>query len=453
MGSLASIVNVQISRQTSVPTRAGFGTGSFLANDTGLANATKAYTSLADMTGDSELTASVALDAGAAYFGQQLAAPKFTILRQGTVDQEQTSTLVFDNDLITDNVITVTIDGIEIAASPFTFLTSNSVTLAAIATGLQGEALIFNSGSNGTDTLTEDFVGFESHTINAVVAAGASQAGVTSTVTVAATAVQTITEALTAAASQNNDWYGLAIYSRVLADIEEASDWVQGIGSTNPKLFFSQSADANLLNGASSADIASILTAKSAFRTAVMYHSDDTEYADCAWMGGQLPNDPGSITWAYKSLSLVTVDTFAAGEKSAAHAKNCNTYDVVASVNITEEGKTCDGGSGEFIDTIRGVDWIQVNAQADLYTILVQSPKVPYTTTGLAMFKLTLISTLRRAVLMGILTTDEDPVVTVPLIGDIPVVDKATRTLNNLNFTAILAGAIQKVNVQGVVSL
>jgi hypothetical protein len=239
----------------------------------------------------------------------------------------------------------------------------------------------------------------------------------------------------------------------LVAVIEEASDWVQGEGTNNPKIYFAQSPQSDILNPALTTDICSVLTAKSAFRTAVMYHSDDTEYADVAWMGGQLPNDPGSITWAYKQLSLVTVDTFAAGDKSAAHAKNCNTYDVVASVNITEEGKTCDGGSGEFIDTIRGVDWIQVNAQADLFTVLVQNPKVPYTTTGIALFKITLGGTLRTAQLMGILTSDEDPVITVPLIGDIPAVDKATRTLNNLDFTAILAGAIQKVNVQGVVSL
>jgi len=59
--SIQNIVNVQISRQTSVPTRAGFGTGAFLASDTTLTNYTKAYASYADMTGDTELTGSVPL--------------------------------------------------------------------------------------------------------------------------------------------------------------------------------------------------------------------------------------------------------------------------------------------------------------------------------------------------------------------------------------------------------
>lgn len=447
MGSLASIVNVQISRQTSVPTRAGFGTGAFLS-DVGFESSTKSYTSLAEMTGDSEISANAAaLAAGAAYFGQQLSAPKFTLLKlESGVDQ--VSVLTVSTELITGNSTVVTLNGTPL--TPEVFATSHAATMAAIAVVIAADAAIDTAVAVGNAITITAAVADTVFSVSAETTLGATQPTWVSQITSNSGG---IFGSLTKASSFDNDWYGLAISSRTLADIEEASDWVQGQGTANPKLFFAQDSDSNLLDEASSADIASILTAKSAFRTAVMYHADDTEYADVAWMGGQLPNDPGSITWAYKQLSLVTVDTFAAGEKSAAHAKNCNTYDVVASVNITEEGKTCDGGSGEFIDTIRGVDWIQVNAQADLYTILVQSPKVPYTTTGLAMFKITLSATLRRAQLMGILTLDEDPVVTVPLIGDIPVVDKATRTLNNLNFTAILAGAIQKVNVQGVVSL
>ena len=448
MGSLASIVNVQISRQTSVPTRAGFGTGAFLADDTTLTNLTKTYTSLADMTGDSELTASEALVAGAAYFGQQLAAPKFTVLREvSTV--AQVSTLTFSGDLLAAHATVVTLDGGDLSSVPFD--TDNADTLAAIAVVIAAETQITSAVVNGAEDgiIVTAAVVDTAFSISAVVT-GDPEVTVLSLISVYAGG---ISGSLSNASSENNDWYGLAIHSRLVADIEEASDWVQGQGTSNPKLFFAQNASADILNPALSTDICSVLTAKSAFRTAVMYHADDAEYADVAWMGGQLPNDPGSITWAYKSLSLVTVDTFAAGEKAAAHAKNCNTYDTVASVNITEEGKVCDGGSGEFIDTIRGVDWIQVNAQADLYTILVQNPKVPYTTVGISLFKITLTATLSRAQLMGILTSDSDPVITAPLIGDVPAIDKSTRTLNDLDFTGILAGAIQKINVKGTVTL
>ena len=447
MGSLSSIVNVQISRQTSVPTRAGFGTGAFLADDTTLTNLTKAYASLAEMTADTELTASEALDAGAAYFGQQLSPPKFTVIKEVSA-VSQVSVLTVSTELITGNSTIVTLDGTPLTAE--VFATSHAATMTAIAALIQLESEVTTAIAAGNTITITAAVADTAFSISAVTTLGATQPTWISQIT---TQAGGIAGSLTNASSENNDWYGLAIHSRIVADIEEASDWVQGQGTANPKLFFGQSAQTAILDQASSADICSVLTAKSAFRTAILYHSDGTEYADCAWMGGQLPTDPGSITWAYKSLSLVTVDTFAAGEKPAAHGKNCNTYDSVSSVNITEEGKTCDGGSGEFIDVIRGADWIQVNAQADLFTVLVTNPKIPYTSNGIALLSLTLSNTLRKAQDQGILSSDATPIVTSPDIADVPVEDKATRTLNNLDFSGVLAGAIQKINVQGTVSL
>jgi hypothetical protein len=170
-------------------------------------------------------------------------------------------------------------------------------------------------------------------------------------------------------------------------------------------------------------------------------------------LGSQLPTLPGSITWAYKSVSLVTVDNLTDGQKNAAHAKNANTYDLVASVNITEEGKVCDGGNGEWIDVIRGVDWIQVNMTADIYSLLVNLPKIPYSTAGIAQIEAAMIQVLSVAQTQGILSLDQTPIVSVPAIADVPAVDKATRTLNGATFSAVLAGAIQKINVNGVVTL
>lgn len=275
----------------------------------------------------------------------------------------------------------------------------------------------------------------------------------TYTVSTPAAATQTFTEALAAAIDHNNDWYGLATWTRSKGEIETISDYIQGLGASNPKIYFAQNLDPNMLDPGDSTDIASLLTAKSNFRTSVWYHADNAEFLEMALMGGQLPTLPGSITWAYKSLSTITVDTLTDGQKSAVHGKNANTYDTVASVAITEEGKTSDTASGEWIDVIRGVDWIQVNMSADLYTLLINSPKVPYSTAGISSVKGVIINVLATAQTQGILTLDETPIVTVPDIADVSAGDKGTRTLNNVTFTGILAGAIQKINVQGTVTL
>ncbi len=450
MGSLSSIVSVQVSRLTKVPTRAGFGTGAFLADDTTLSSLTRIYTSYEAMAEDPELTGSAALDAGAAYFGQQLSAPKFTVIKQES-GIAQVAKLTFSGALVSPASTVVKIDGNDLAAVPFN--TDNATTLADIAAAIQADALVATAVVSGSNAIIVTAANpDESFAISALVS-GLAEGSEITVLTQYTTQAGGITGSLNNAISVNNDWYGLAISSRDTLDIIETAAWVQAQGSNNPKLFFAQSSNANILDAADETDVASNLTAASMFRTAIMYHAIDTEYADCAWMGGQLPTDVGSITWAYKGLSLVTVDSFKAGEKEAAHAKNCNTYDLVANTLITEEGKTCDGGSGEFIDTIRGVDWIQVNAQADLYSLLVLNPKIPYTSQGISAFTIQLQNTLKVAQNMGILSLDKTPSVTAPTVEEVSAADKAGRVLNNLEFTAVLAGAIQKVNVRGNVTL
>lgn len=448
--SIQNIVNVQISRQTSVPSRAGFGTGAFLANDTTLSNPAKSYASTAEMTADAELTGSVALLAGAAYFGQQISPPKLTIIRQSTADVAQISTLVFSADLVADNSTLATIDGVDETA--VVFITDMATTLTAIAVEIAGNAAVATAVSDGTDTITVTFTDFVAHVITAAVTLGASQATVTSANTTNAQAVQTLTQALDAGVAYNNDWYGLGIYSRLSADIDTVSTHIQGYGSANPKIYFAQNKNPLILDSGDATDIASVLQAKANFRTSVWYHSDDAEYLEMGLIGGQLPTDPGSITWAYKTVSGVTVDTLTDGQKSAAHAKACNTYTTEASVNITEEGKVSDSPF-EWIDVIRGVDWIQVNMTADLFSLLVNLPKLPYDSRGLGSIKGTIQNTLSVAQTMGILSTDTQPVVFVPDLANISAADKGNRVLNGVTFTGILAGAIQKINVLGTVTL
>jgi hypothetical protein len=262
----------------------------------------------------------------------------------------------------------------------------------------------------------------------------------------------TISESLTEAIDENNDWYALCIYSRLDADITEVSDYVQALGTGNPKLFFAQSDASGILDAADSTDIASITQAKANFRTSIWYHADDAEYLDMGVIGGQLPTDPGSITWAYKTVSGVTVDSLLDSQKNAAFGKAANTYDTVASVNITEEGKVSDSPF-EWIDVIRGLDWLQVNMAADLYELLLQNPKIAYDSAGLSLVRAAMLNRLTIAQDQGILSLDTPPTATVPDILDVSNADKQNRVLNDAVFTGVLAGAIQKINVQGTVTL
>jgi hypothetical protein len=448
MGSLSNIVNVQITRQTSVPTRVGFGTGAFLSNDAGFQNRTKIYGSLSEVQDDS-LAGADTLAAATVYFGQQLAPTKLTAIKMAK-DVAQGDKVVFDAAFVTDNVITTTIDnGTPIVTN---FDTDNDTTLANLAAAIQGDAAVSTATDTPTDTIDIVYADFAAHTIVIDVTGGASQPTATITTEVYPDAVDTIAGTLADAVAENNDWYALGIWSRLDADILSTAAWVQGQGTNNPKLYFAQSDEALILDGANTSDIASQLQALAYFRTSIWYHALDAEYLDMGVMGGQLPTDAGSITWAYKQVSGVTVDDLTDAKKNAAHGKAANTYDTVASVNITEEGKVSDSPF-EWIDVIRGVDWIQANMSADLYELLIQSPKIPYDNSGIARVESIVINRLRLAQDQGILSTDSDPVVTAPDISQVSASDKANRILNDVEFSAVLAGAIQKINVQGTVTL
>lgn len=446
--SIQNIVNVQISRQTSTPSRAGFGTGAFITQSSVFNGRTKIYASAAEVNSD-DLAGADLKAAAAAYFGQSLAPTKLTAIKRKSAKQ-QFSTLTFDADFVASNSIVATIDGVDLL--PVVFTTDQNTTLLALRDEIETSLSVTAATVTASRQLTIEFNDNVLHTVTAVVTGGASQPVATSAVTIYPDTDGTLTETLTDAVDSDNDWYALACYSRDVADVEEVSDWVQGQGSNNPKIYFAQASQADILDGALSTDIASVLQAKANFRTSVWYHATDSEYLDAGVIGGQLPTAAGSITWAYKTVSGVAVDTLTDGQKSAAHDKACNTYTTEASVNITEEGKVSDSPF-EWIDVIRGVDWIQVNMTADLYELLVKLPKIPYDSKGLGLVKGTIQNRLLLAVNQGILTGDTAPTVSVPDLSTIPAADRANRVLNNVTFTGVLAGAIQKINVLGTVTL
>lgn len=181
--------------------------------------------------------------------------------------------------------------------------------------------------------------------------------------------------------------------------------------------------------------------------------------SDAAWEGRVLPLDPGSETWAFKTLAGVTVDTLTDSEQNFLDGKNGNYYIQVAGINITKNGKMA---GGEFIDVVRFRDWLQARIEEDVFAILANSDKVPYTDGGIAIIESALRKVLREGQQVGGIIPDfvnssnvlvPGFTVTVPSAADISDSDKATRTLRDVEFTAQLAGAIHAVEIFGTITL
>lgn len=429
--SLEQIITVNITRQTTAASRAGFGTMLILGAHAVFSERTRTYTSAADMLTDGFESTDPEYLAAAAAFSQN---PKPTQVKIG---RRQVDVVGISVDTVIDSTdYTVTIDG-----TPFVFASGVGATAISIAAGLV--ALI---DADASYTATDDLDG--TFTVSHATAGTGFAVAVDANMSIEKplATVDTVAVDLAAVKNIDDDWYALVLTSHVQADVEAAAAWIE----TERKIFGTSSSDADILDSASTADIAYVLNAAAYDRTFVLYSASEANYPEAAWLGKQLPTDPGSTTWAYKTLSGVTYDALTTTQSTNARNKKCNTYESIGGVSITREGQMV---SGEYIDIMRGVDWLQTRMTERIYTRLVNLPKVPFTDPGVAIIETDIRAQLDDGVSAGFLATSPAYTVSVPLVANVSTTDKANRLLPDITFEATLAGAIHKTTINGVVSL
>lgn len=258
----------------------------------------------------------------------------------------------------------------------------------------------------------------------------------------------TIDAALNAIANENNDWYGIVVDQSLVSSFADVASWVE----TAKKFAIFWITDVNTYDPSKSTDLASVLKLANRNRSAVVWHATPAggaDYPDAAWMGEGFPYEPGTSTWAYKTLNGVTPDTLLASQETALKNKNCNYYMTVGGVSITQEGKVA---SGEYIDIIIGTDWIEARLREAVYSALVNNRKIPYDDTGIAMIEGLVKGVLNEAASKGILQADSIAV-TVPKYADIPQADKLARKFPDVKFSALYQGAIHSVTINGTISV
>lgn len=246
--------------------------------------------------------------------------------------------------------------------------------------------------------------------------------------------------ALTAIEAIDDDWYGLILESKDQADIEEvAQNWVE----SRIKQFFALTADADVKNDVAS-NVLENLNAANIERTSVWFSEDVDNYLSAAIAGLQLPKDPGSTNWAYQTLSGPDFDDLTPTEQSNITDAKGNIYIRVAGLNITQFGTVA---GGEFIDVIRGSDFLQARIQELVYAQLVQSEKIPFTNQGISLVE----NRLREALDLGVQNQiiNEDYTITVPDVSAVSDLDKGNRFLPDVEFQATLTGAINKTQIRG----
>ena len=264
------------------------------------------------------------------------------------------------------------------------------------------------------------------------------------------TAVNPVADDLTAINNANSTWYALIATTRDVATVKSIAAWVEA----RIKLFGTASDNLDIINvpaGTDTTSIAAFFNQLGYVRTFVMYHQDAAlDFPEAAWFGRVLPLEPGSETWKFKTLNGISYSNLTTTQSNNALNKKANTYEFVGGVGITSNGTVA---QGEYIDTVRGIDWLTSRIQEFVFSVLVQNPKVPYTDAGITVIQSEVMRALSLGVSNDFLSNDPAPIVTVPKAADVPPADKANRILKNVKFVATLAGAIHAVVIRGTVSV
>jgi len=449
MSQIEDFVVLNITKETAKVTQAGFGTTLFLGPYTCIPDTVKTYTDPADMLTDGFLTTDALYIAALKHMSQELSPEQFKIARKGVDTNEQQK--ITANANATAGTWTITWNGLTTGAIAYDAATSAIETAIEALTGITS-VTVTGTMDAGASGITIEWDGADASTgfteIESVDVS--SLTGVTS-VTIETLqngqATQTWAEAYAATTAEDNDFYFLV---PMLNGVGDSAD-IQALAAlveADLKLMGVSTDEAAIITSATD-DTASDLQDAAYDRTFLLYSEDEDNYPIAGLIGGQAPKDPGSITWKFKTITGITPDTLTASEKGYAIAKNCNVYETVAGLNmITSEGVVA---SGEYIDIMRGTDWLQVNMSTDIFRLLYNSDKVPFTTPGIAQVGAIVAYWLNRGVDVGLLQ-EGSIVITLPKLANIPAGEKSIRYLNGITFSATYAGAIHKVGITGKIS-
>jgi len=175
-------------------------------------------------------------------------------------------------------------------------------------------------------------------------------------------------------------------------------------------------------------------------------------FGDAGWCGQTLPEDPGTLTWKFQTISgLLATPTslMNTSERGLAEGKNANIYIENAGVSHTREGIMA---SGRFIDVQRGVDWLDARLEEAVFAQLVNLQKIPYTNAGLTIIESAMRAVLNDALQATVINPISDTeafTITIPKVTDIPVADRQNRLFPDIEFAALVGNAVHGVQIQG----
>lgn len=444
MANLDRIVNVQIALNTTGISAAGFSTMIIVGEHVHSLARVLTYTDADDMIADGFSATDPLYLAAVDGFSQTPRPAVIKIGRRLASSTAVTVKSVLPTGTYTVKVKTKDSNG-EVKTDTYSY-TNASGTETAIMNGLK-TAILDDSTAAITAVVANDTLTISSAT-------GDDYAlEVTSNLSMdTPTTTESIPDTMAAITAADNDFYGIALTSRNPEDVLAMANWTEA----HTKIFGTSTAAAGAKDQDITSDILSVLQKNNFYRTFAFYHEDAaTDFPECAIMARCFAIEPGGETWANKKLAGVTYDALTETEFNAIKAKNGNTFERFRNVSITQRGTVA---AGEWIDVIRFRDWLQEEITLNVFNALVNNDKISYTDAGIAVIENQVRAALKLGQRRGGIAPDEYDedgntnlgyTVEVPLAANISPNQKASRILQDVKFTARLAGAIHVVKING----
>lgn len=444
MGPLDSLVPVTITASGATPQIANFGTPAILCYHALNTDYIRTYTSLQGMVDDGFATTDPAYYMATAIFSQTPSPSSLKLIRgSSAVTQSCTFTVTDNTDGNQVGYQCVGTDGVVVDM----YVTVSSQTTTQVATAIA--ALTDPTGVTTTSSL-------------AVVTSATNSAGkivyyqnVKGGTFIDNTPTATYATDLNNALGVDTDWYTITGEHQDRTNILAMAVWAEA----NKRLHCYNTCDSNAKTA--SAGIGNTLKAAAYAYSTGMWGGTSIQYSCLALAAQRLTATPGTDTWAYKTLAGVTADSLTATEIAAlgietANGNRLGYYIAVAGRNVTRFG-IC--ASGMYVDIRRGIDALAATIQINEFTLLVNTPKLPFDPSGIAVLAGGVRDGLAQFTASpvqpaNLLRGDPGyaPVVIPPTIASTSATDRGNRYLNQIRFTAYAQNAVQIVAVSGAVN-
>lgn len=238
----------------------------------------------------------------------------------------------------------------------------------------------------------------------------------------------------------NNDWFYLVSPENGDDEIKALAEWI----STQEKIY-----------GVTTQSIALLEEIKGMYENVYISVHDDTEAFHAEGLlayGAPLPI--GSYDFAHKQINGVRAARLSPAEINRVKAANGTTAVAEMGLIVNLTGMAC---GGDFLDVIQSDYFLRARLREDVFQLLATTRKVPYTDPGIIQIVSVMDTRFRNAFSQGIIAPDEneepDFTITYPLRKDIPKNERAKRVLRNVKFRSVIAGAVENVEIDGVLTV